>query len=167
MKKVLLAMLAVIVFVPLAQAKKLKLSVRIVNREANSSQYTYAVPGYASSNCSLYDYGTVGSANCAASWVPSQSAHFFVHGATLSLLLPDKRIVVVTCDAKANWTDWHQGTWRSCRQPITDTVEAEFEEDKAKLEWSVSLDGKKKESETYKIIGVLSKIITRPEDVQK
>jgi hypothetical protein len=28
--------------------------------------------------------------------------------------------------------------------------------DKAKLQWSVSLDGKKIESETYKILGVLS-----------
>ncbi len=167
MKTLLLAMLAVIAFVALAHAKKLTLSVRIVERQANSSQYTFTVPGYASSNCSLYGYGTAASLNCAASGMPARSAQFFVHGATLSLLLPDKRIVVVTCDAKANWTDWHQGMWRSCRQPVTDTVEAEFNGDNARLEWSVSLDGRKKQNETYKIIGVLSKISARPGGVQK
>jgi len=36
-------------------------------------------------------------------------------------------------------------------------IEADFHGDKAKLEWVVSLDGKKKESETYKILAVLPK----------
>ncbi len=167
MRTIVLTILAVTIFVPQVSAKTLKLFVRIVNRQANASTYAYVVPGYASSNCNLYGYGTAASLNCAASGMPARSAQFFVHGATLSLLLPDERIVVVTCDAKANWTDWHQGMWRSCRQPVTDTVEAEFRGDKAKLEWSVSLDGKKKQSETYKIIGVLSKISARPGGVQK
>jgi hypothetical protein len=33
----------------------------------------------------------------------------------------------------------------------------EFSEDKAKLKWPVSIDGKKIESETYKILGILDK----------
>jgi len=37
----------------------------------------------------------------------------------------------------------------NCRLPLTNTVEAEFDGDKAKLEWS---DGKKKQNETYKIL---------------
>jgi S1-C subfamily serine protease len=41
---------------------------------------------------------------------------------------------------------------------MTNTVEAEFDGDNAKLEWPVSIDGKKKQSETYKIIGILTKI---------
>jgi hypothetical protein len=43
-------------------------------------------------------------------------------------------------------------------EPITDIIEAEFDGDKAKLEWPVSTDGKKKQNETYKIIGILTKI---------
>ena len=38
--------------------------------------------------------------------------------------------------------------------------EPEFDGDNAKLEWPVSIDGKKKQNETYKIIGILTKITT-------
>jgi hypothetical protein len=67
---------------------------------------------------------------------------------------------VVNCNAKPRYrTDWGGHNWyRDCREPMTNTIEAEFDGDNAKLEWSVSIDGKKKESETYKIIGILSKI---------
>jgi hypothetical protein len=40
--------------------------------------------------------------------------------------------------------------------PLVDDVQAEFDGDKAKLKWPVSLDGKKLESETYKILAVLA-----------
>jgi hypothetical protein len=43
---------------------------------------------------------------------------------------------------------------RSCRVPLVDEFEATFDGDKAKLFWPTSLDEKKIESETYKIIGV-------------
>jgi len=36
-------------------------------------------------------------------------------------------------------------------------IHAEFDGDKAKLRWPVSIDGKKFESETYKIVAVLDK----------
>ena len=36
-----------------------------------------------------------------------------------------------------------------------DDIEAEFKGDSAKLIWPVSLDGKKMQSETYKILGIL------------
>jgi hypothetical protein len=39
--------------------------------------------------------------------------------------------------------------------PIVDDIEAEFKGNKARLRWPVSIDGKKMESETYKILGVL------------
>jgi hypothetical protein len=163
MKQLLCVVLTLGFSVLPVQAKKLKVAVQIVNNQANTSEYTYTVPGYAASNCSLYSSSATASVNCVASGSPSRSAQFLVHGATYSLLLPDQRIVVVTCEAKTNWTDWHQGVMRSCRQPITDTVDAEFDGDKAKLEWSVSVDGAKKQFETYKIIGVLSKIPTQTE----
>jgi hypothetical protein len=56
-----------------------------------------------------------------------------------------------------------QGNHRSCRIPLVESIDAEFKGDKAKLEWVVSLDGKKKQSETYKILAILDK----PQDTQK
>jgi hypothetical protein len=41
--------------------------------------------------------------------------------------------------------------------PLVDTIQAEFKGDKAKLEWVVSLDGKKTASETYKVLAVFDK----------
>lgn len=157
---VLLTFLAAGFLVTVSQAQKKKLQVQIVNRQANQSEYTYSVPGYSQTNCSVYVTGTYGNGSCVQTTAPATAGTYVVRGATLSLLLPDGQLVVVNCDAKANWTDWHQGTWRSCRQPITDSVYAEFNGDKAKLEWSVSIDGKKKQNETFKIIGILAKIPT-------
>jgi hypothetical protein len=41
--------------------------------------------------------------------------------------------------------------------PIVEDIEVEFSGGNAKLIWPVSIDGKKVESETYKILGVLKK----------
>jgi hypothetical protein len=38
-----------------------------------------------------------------------------------------------------------------------DSIQAEFNSDNAKLIWPVSLDGKKMQSETYKILAILDK----------
>ena len=162
MKKTVMLVAVVIVFFVLAsQAQKKKMPVQIVNRQSSATEYTYTVPGYATSNCSASVYSNTASANCVASSAPSSSGSYSVHGATLSLLLPDGRIVVVNCNAKPNWTDWnHPTTYRGCREPMTNTIDAEFDGDNAKLEWPVSIDGKKKQSETYKIIGILTKVTT-------
>ena len=71
--------------------------------------------------------------------------------------MPDGRIAVVNCNSKANWNDWSQGARRSCRVPLVNDIQAEFDGEKAKLKWSVSIDGKKMQSETYKILAVLDK----------
>jgi hypothetical protein len=39
--------------------------------------------------------------------------------------------------------------------PLVDELDVEFKGKNAKMEWVVSLDGKKKESETYTILGIL------------
>jgi hypothetical protein len=49
------------------------------------------------------------------------------------------------------------GNHRSCRIPLIENISAEFKGDKAKLIWIVSLDGKKMQSETYKVLAVLDK----------
>jgi hypothetical protein len=38
-----------------------------------------------------------------------------------------------------------------------DEIQADFHGDNAKLEWVVSLDGRKMQSETYKILAILGK----------
>jgi hypothetical protein len=40
---------------------------------------------------------------------------------------------------------------------LVDAIQADLYGDDAKLEWNVSLDGKKMQSETYKIIAILDK----------
>ena len=81
-----------------------------------------------------------------------------VTGATFSLLLPDGRVAVVNCVSKfAEHFAGPAGNHRSCRMPIVDDIHVDFKGEKAKLVWSVSLDGKKFESETYRILGMLPK----------
>ena len=81
-----------------------------------------------------------------------------VTGATFSLQLPDGRIAVVNCMSKfAEHFAGPAGNHRSCRMPIIDDIQVEFKGSGAKLIWPVSLDGKKFESETYKILAVLPK----------
>jgi hypothetical protein len=71
-------------------------------------------------------------------------------------------LVVVNCESKfAERMSGPAGNHRSCKAPLVDEIEADFHGDKAKLEWVVSLDGKKKQSETYKVLAILSK----PKDV--
>jgi hypothetical protein len=41
--------------------------------------------------------------------------------------------------------------------PLVDSVQADFHGDNAKLIWPVSIDGRKMQSETYKILGILDK----------
>jgi hypothetical protein len=77
-------------------------------------------------------------------------------GATLSLQLPDGRVAVVNCVSKYKLKGDYINR-RSCRAPLGDEIDAEFSGNSAKLEWIVSIDGRKKESETYKILGVLNK----------
>jgi hypothetical protein len=75
-------------------------------------------------------------------------------GATFTLLLPNGDKAVVNCTSKFHERFAGPGNVRSCRVPLVDEFEATFDGDKAKLFWPTSLDGKKIESETYKIIAV-------------
>jgi hypothetical protein len=77
-----------------------------------------------------------------------------VRGATFSLRLPDDRIAIVNCDSKYALRGDHINR-RNCRMPLVDRIQAEFDGDNAKLIWSVSLDGSKTASETYKIVAVI------------
>jgi hypothetical protein len=143
-----------------------KLTVKIINREDNETEYTYVVPGYSSSNattnlnCSANgnNVNCNGSTTTTGSSTAGHEVSFVVRGATYSLQLPDGRVAVVNCESKfAEHMAGRAGNHRSCRMPIVDDIQADFNGDKAKLSWPVSIDGKKMASETYKILGVLSK----------
>jgi len=149
-----------------------KLDVKIVGRQDNETEYTYVVPGHftAQSNSSTDCHGTEsalgnsinvgcsGSTTTTGATTPAQQISYRVRGATFTLVLPDGRAVVVNCDSKfAEHMAGPAGNHRSCRVPLVDNITADFKGDKAKLMWAVSLDGKKIQSETYKVLAVLDK----------
>ena len=111
---------------------KERVTVKVTERNDSNVAYSYAFV-----NAS---YGTAQSLN--------------LRGATLTLVLPNGDSAVVNCTSKFHERMAGPGNVRSCRVPLVDEFEATFDGDKAKLFWPTSLDGKKIESETYKIIAV-------------
>jgi hypothetical protein len=110
--------------------------VKIIDRQDKEDTYDYAA---------VYNNVAVGKS-------------FKVHGATFTLQLPDGRLAIVNCESKfAEHMAGRVGNRRSCRTPLVDSIEADFNGDNAKLIWPVSLDGKKMQSETYKILGILDR----------
>lgn len=140
------------------------LSVKIIQRQNGETQYTYQVAGHSSStssgNANCYAGGDTvnchASGNTETTTTAPQVITYSVAGATYSLLLPDGRVAVVNCAGKfAEHFAGPAGNKRSCRMPIVDDLQVEFKGKNAKLIWPVSLDGKKMESETYTILGIL------------
>jgi hypothetical protein len=155
---------AVLIFVCSSFSFAQKLTVRIVDRQSNDIDYSYVVPGQfnsytnAGANCS----GNSSSVNCTGQSTtngfstPAHQVSYHVRGATFSLLLPDGRVAIVNCEGKfAERMAGPAGNHRSCRVPLVNEIQADFHGDKAKLEWVVSLDGKKTQSETYKVLAVM------------
>ena len=119
-----------------ASASAQRLSVNIIDRQDKEDQYDYAA---------IYNNVAVGKS-------------FKVHGATFTLQLPDGRLAIVNCESKfAEHFAGRAGNRRSCRIPLVDRIQGDLNGDNAKLIWPVSLDGKKMQSETYKILGILDK----------
>jgi len=140
-----------------------KFDVKIIRRQDSASVYGFVVPGYsqtntnANVNCAAYPnaVGCNGSAISTTTGRPAVAGSYQVRGATLALQLPDGRVAVVNCDSKTNWTEWSTNVRRSCRIPMLDDISAEFSGDKATLKWVVSIDGKKFQQETYKVVAVI------------
>ena len=158
--------IAGLILVCAAYASAQKLTVTIINRQDFETDYTYVVPGHFNSysnsnvNCNVGDSNVNcnGSTTTTGSSMPAQQVSFHVRGATFTLQLPDGRAAVVNCESKfKERMAGPRGNRRSCRVPLVDTIQTDFHGDKAKLEWVVSLDGKKTQSETYKILAILDK----------
>ena len=160
-----LAIAALIVACP-ASALAQRLDVQIVDRQDNEMEYTYVVPGSFSSqsnssaNCNVSDTSAYcnGSTTTNGYSTPAHQVSYHVRGATFALQLPDGQVAIVNCESKfAERFAGAVGNHRSCRKPLVNNVQADFHGDKARLEWIVSLDGKKKQSETYRVLAVLDK----------
>jgi hypothetical protein len=160
-----------------------RVSVVALNRQFSETEYGFVVPGTirtnaaSNANCSAYTNGSllahaVGrtvfgmidsstNANCSASKTsnttitPAQTVRYSVRGATFSLQLPDRRVAVVNCDSKVNWTEFSMNARRSCRIPTVDRFDVEFKGDRAKLIWRVGVNAEKAVSETYDLIQIL------------
>ncbi len=131
--------IAGLVLICAASASAQKLDVKIVDRQDKEDEYDYAA---------VFNNIAV-------------AKSFKVRGATFTLQLPDGRGAVVNCDSKfAEHMAGRVGNRRSCRMPLVDNIQADFHGDNAKLIWAVSLDGKKMQSETYKVLAILDKLKT-------
>jgi hypothetical protein len=125
-----------LILVCAASALAQRLEVKIIDRQDKEDAYDYAA---------VYNNVAVGKS-------------FKVHGATFTLQRPDGRLAIVNCESKfAEHMAGRVGNRRSCRTPLVESIQADFNGDNAKLIWPVSLDGKKMQSETYKILGILDK----------
>lgn len=119
-----------------AAASAQTLNVKVLDRQDKEDGYEYVA---------IYNNVAVGKS-------------FKVRGATFTLQLPDGRLAVVNCESKfAEHMAGPVGNRRSCRAPVVDSSQVDFKGGNAKLIWPVSLDGQKKQSETYKILGILDK----------
>jgi hypothetical protein len=129
-----------LVLVCAASASAQRLDVKIIDRQDKEDEYEYAAV-----------YNNLGT-------LRAVGKTFKVRGATFTLELPDGRLAIVNCESKfAEHFAGRVGNRRSCRTPVVDSIQADFKGDNAKLIWPVSLDGKKMQSETYKILGILDK----------
>ncbi len=164
MKKTAALVLTILACATSASAQKL--AVKILDRQDNDTDYTYVVPAqwFSNSNTNVNCGGSDtnvncnGSTNTAGTITPAHQVPYHVRGATFTLQLPDGRAAVVNCESKfKERMAGPAGNHRSCRMPLVENIEAEFHGDKAKLIWVVSLDGKKMQSETYKVLAILDK----------
>ncbi|HTC61868.1 MAG TPA: hypothetical protein VK709_03425 [Candidatus Saccharimonadales bacterium] len=142
---------------PVMAKKTERINVRITNRQDSATTYSAVIPGHANYSSSASCYGSGDSVNCSGSGSGYETGprpiSYSVQGATLTLLLPDGRYALVNCTSKYSLKFDYINS-RSCRVPIVDDIQVEFDKDNAKLFWAVSLDGKKMESETFKILAV-------------
>jgi hypothetical protein len=158
------AALVLIILVCGTSASAQKLAVKIIDRQDNNTDYAYVVPAhwFSNSNTNVNCNGSDANVNCngstnaTGSITPSHQVSYNVRGATFTLQLPDGRGAIVNCESKyAPRGDYINR--RDCRMPLVENIQAEFHGDKAKLTWVVSLDGKKTQSETYKVLALLDK----------
>ncbi|HTB97997.1 MAG TPA: hypothetical protein VK716_13375 [Terracidiphilus sp.] len=133
-----------------------KLEATVLYRQNSDATYTPSVPGYSESDVDCA--ADVTNEVCSEQRQSDRSSvsALNVVGTTVSLQLPDGRVAVLNCVNKYSY----KGTGinrRTCAMPLVAQVEAEFNGPSAKLKWLVGQDGKKTESETYKVVAIFDK----------
>src|SRR5437667_12002008 len=106
MKKLTTLVFTILVCAIPASAQKL--SVKIVDRQDNETDYTYVVPSHwflnsnTNVNCGGSDsyVNCNGSTNTAGTVTPAHQVSYHVRGATFTLQLPDGRAAIVNCESK-------------------------------------------------------------------
>jgi len=159
-----LSAMFVILILTLSVKAGQKFDVKIIDRRDSQTGYSYVVPAHSTSvsNTSVDCSAGSGNVSCSGSTTtqgsstPPHRIAYDVTGATLSLQLPDGRTTVVNCVSKYKMRGDYINR-RSCRIPYITDLQAEFDGKNVKLRWPVSIDGKKFDSETYKILAVLDK----------
>ena len=149
------------------------MNVKIIQRQNSETEYSYVVPAHFNStsrtnlNCNAgsTNVNCTGRTTTSGTSTEPREISYQVTGATFSLLLPNGRVTVVNCEGKplSVWSNGGPGRAvstgerpiRSCRMPLVNDIQVEFKGKNAKLIWLASVDGKKFDSETYKILGVL------------
>jgi hypothetical protein len=139
-----------------------QLTVKIVDRREHDTAYSYQVPQHSTSDSTgtAHCSGDTDTINCSGSsttsttTTPPRSISYSVTGTTLALLVPDGRTVVVNCVSKYKLKMDYINR-RSCKSPLVDQVDVDFSGKSAKLYWPVSLNGKKFDSETYTVLGII------------
>lgn len=143
-----------------------KFDVKVIDHQNHDTNYTYVVPGQLTAHSTTNtdcdannnNVSCTGSTTTSGTVTPPRQVSYSVSGSTFSLLLPDGRVAIVNCNSKfAERFAGVAGNHQSCREPLVDNIQAEFRGDNAKLMWVVSLDGKKIQSETYKVLAILDK----------
>lgn len=150
--------LSLIFSVRSASAQKVDASV--LYRQNSDNRYIAIIPGYTGPESDITGACLLDPdpANC-----PQTDANgaggtptYMVVGTTLSLLLPDGRVAVVNCQNRYS-AKGDSVNRRNCGMPMVPHVEADFNGQIAKLTWPAGADGKKTESETYKVVAMLGK----------
>lgn len=142
------------------QATAQTVEASVLYRQDSDNRYIAVIPGYSGpesdiTGACLLDPDPANCPTIAANGT-NDNPNYMLIGTTLSLLLPDGRVAVVNCQNRYS----ARGTYinrRSCGMPMVPRVEAEFNGPLAKLTWSAGPDGKKTESETYKVVAMLSR----------
>lgn len=137
-----------------------KLETSVLYRQNSDNSYIAVIPGYSdptAPDCAA----DLGNSDCynpthATKIGSTPPVTYNVVGTTLSLLLPDGKVAVVNCLNKYSYKGNYMNR-RSCAMPLVEHVEADFNGNSAKLKWPVGADGKKIESETYKVVAMLDK----------
>lgn len=139
-------------------ARAQKLDASVLYRQDSDVAYQAVIPGYSGPNADVTGACTLDPdpANCPTPGKSNGEPAYTLIGTTLSLGLPDGRIAVVNCidrhSAKGTYINRH-----ACGMPLVERVAVEFTGHSAKLSWLAGSEGKKPETETYKVVAMLAK----------